>query len=584
MTRLHRPLLCIALLLPSSALAGTAVVPPLVAKGIDPLVNLNLTSLVSSEADFLGQFDEVKQLDEAPSSLNAGCLSSTSCLGGIARANGAEAVIAGQAIPGGGQYEFKLVYYDASRNRIIRTTSFTLPDSPAAIADGMGPNVKEVVTGEAQAKPETAVLADAESFDFLDDDFQEVGTGGDSNSRRIATPSSSSRQLDDLDGDLDFLDAEDEDAARAEAARRAEEDAARQAAARRAEEEAARRAAEAEARRRAEEEARRRAEEEAARLAAARRAEEEAARRAEEAAAARRAAEAAAAAAASAAAEEDEDFDFGDFELSSSTTVVAEAEPAREERYSPPASSSRSSSSDSYSSRSRSTRDDDLDGLDEEIGSSSRSSRSSSRDDDRSRSSRSSSRDDRSSSSRNSNTVDRGGDDSDKSVLLAARVGFAPYQGLGFVTYGAEVQYIAVAGLGLVGGVEGYSVQRTIPADQLEPGEEAKQWNTILPINLGLQYHIGKSNVRPYLGADFLVVPGYVQKTIDLTTGEVTGGGTAMGARGRLGANFLVVDSLALNLNGGVGFIGGADMQSVAAGMKNGALLAQVSGGTVLYF
>ncbi len=601
MARLHRPLLCLALLLPGTALAKTAVVPPLVAKGVDPLVNLNLTSLVSSEADFLGEFDEVKQLDEAPAKLTTSCLASTSCLGGIARANGADAVLAGQAIPSGADYEFKLVYYDAGRNRIVRTKSFSLPNSPAAIADGMGPNVKEVVTGQAPAEPETAALSGFEDVDlFEDDDFEEVdvGTGGGV-SHRIETPTGSGRRLDDID-DLDFLDEEDPEAAaaearaRAEEERRAEEEAARLAAEERAREEAARQRAEEEAaRRRAEEQAarqraeeeaaRRRAEEEAARLAAERRAEEEAARRAQEEAARM----------AASAEEEDDDFDFENFELSSSATVVADDEPTER---SPVSSSSddelddllSSSSSYSSSTRSSSSRYDDLD----DDSSSSRSSRSSSSrssgsdSSSRSSSSRSSSSRDsrsRSSSSRSSSArVDRDSGDG-PTVLLAARVGFAPYQGLGFISYGGELQVLVAGGLGIAAGVEGYSVQRTIPADQLDPGESTKQWNSIVPINLGLQYHIGSGTVQPYVGADALVIPGY-RRTTDPDTGEESVGGTALGGRARLGADFKFSDMVGINVNGGLGYISGADMQSVATGMSNGALAVQVSGGTVLAF
>ena len=100
-------------------------------------MNLNLTSLISSEMDFMSEFSNVTQLDTMPSTLNAACLGNTSCLGAIARANGADAVLAGSATPVSGSYEFKLVYYDAGQNRILRTKTFSLPDSPAAIADGI---------------------------------------------------------------------------------------------------------------------------------------------------------------------------------------------------------------------------------------------------------------------------------------------------------------------------------------------------------------------------------------------------------------------------------------------------------------
>ncbi len=291
--------------------------------------------------------------------------------------------------------------------------------------------------------------------------------------------------------------------------------------------------------------------------------------------------------------DEDEDIDFEDFELSSSATVVAvaddEPEPAvggdvddELDELLSSASSSRSSASSSRSS----SRYDDLD--DEPTGS---RSRSSSRYDDlddeptgsRSRSTASRSRSDRASSSRSSSArIDKGSDE-EPLVMLAARVGFAPYQGLGFISYGGELQVLVAGGLGIAGGVEGYSVQRTIPADQLDPGESTRQWNSIVPINLGLQYHIGSGTVQPYVGADALVIPGY-RRTTDPETGEERVGGTAYGARGRLGADFKFSDMVGINVNGGLGWIGGSDMQSVATGMRNGALAVQVSGGTVLAF
>ncbi|MCK6505712.1 hypothetical protein L6R53_20355 [Myxococcota bacterium] len=556
----------LALLLPAPAFAGDAVVPPLVAKGVDPLVNLNLTSLISSEADFLGVFDNVNQLETPPATLNTSCLASTACLYKIAKDNGATGVIAGQATPGGGKYEFKLIFYDADKNRIVRTVSFTLPDSPAAIADGMGGYVKEVVTGTAPATPESSTLSGFDDADlYEDDDFAAVGASP-GNSRRIPTSSSGGRALTD-----DFSDrrAEDEARARAEAEARA-----------RAEEEAAaeRARAAAEAKRRADEQAAA----ERARAEAQRRAEEE-----EEAAAAAAAARRGPSAAMAAAEEEDEE-DFENFTLSSSTTVVGAGASATAARTPPPAddeeddlsfladdsrsssSSSRSTSSSSSSSSrtSSSTSSSRYDDLDEEPRSSSRSSSSSSR----SSSSSSRSTSDRDSSARVDRDEDK--DAKDSSVLLAGRLGFAPYQGLGFVTYGAEVGYLVAGGLAIAGGIEAYSVQRTIPPDQLEAGESARQWNTILPLNIGLQYHIGQSKVRPYLGAEMLVVPGIVR-------GSST---PAMGGRGRLGANFFVADSVALNLNGAIGFLGGKDITTIEDGMDNGAVSPQVSGGTVLFF
>ncbi|NOY26795.1 MAG: hypothetical protein GXP62_13060, partial [Oligoflexia bacterium] len=211
---LPRPfcLALLGLLLPSTAMALDAVVPPLVAKGVDPLVNLNLTSLVSSEADFLGVFDEVTQLDTAPAGLTASCLSSTSCLYKIAKAAGTDTVLAGQATLVGQDYQFKLVYYSVSKNRILHTKTFKLPNSPAEIADGMGGHVREVVTGSAPAAPDSTKLNGFQDVDlFADDDFETVAPTADDSSRRLQTPTNGDQQLDDLS----FLDEEDDGGAAA---------------------------------------------------------------------------------------------------------------------------------------------------------------------------------------------------------------------------------------------------------------------------------------------------------------------------------------------------------------------------------
>jgi len=578
-----------ALLLPTSALAADAVVPPLVAKGVDPLVNLNLTSLLSSEADFLGLYDNVKQLDKAPTGLTDACLASTTCLGKIARDAGAAAVIAGSVAPGAGKYNFKLIYFDLGKNRIVRTVSFTLPDSPAAIADGMGPHVKEVMTGDGPKADPSAPLTAMSGMDLYaddDDDDVSVSPGDEGVSHRIPTSSGGGRELSD-DGLSDGDDGGASARASAAAAQAARDKAAAEAKRRAEDEAAARAAAETAARQKAEAEAKRRAEDEAARQ----RAEADARQRAEEEAAARKAAAAAAAAASSSS---DDDDDFANFSLSSSTSVVAADTSASSGSSSGGSSSSSSSarktdddvdfladdtpsrSSSSSSSRSSSSRYDDLDAdRSSSRGSSARSSSSSRYDDlDDKPSSRSSSA--RTTSTRDGNPkIDRGSSSAaDGKVMLAGRLGFAPYQGLGFVSYGAEVAVKVAGGLALAGGLEAYSVQRSIPPALLQPGEASKQWNTILPINLGLQYHFGASTVRPYLGADVLIVPGIVR-------GRST---PATGGRARAGCNFLVSDMVALNLNGAIGFLGGKDMVAVADGMDTGGVAAQVSVGTVLFF
>jgi hypothetical protein len=59
----------------STALAANAIVVPFIKKGVDPLIVLNITSLVASELDFMGTYEEVDQLDDYPSGYSLACLS-----------------------------------------------------------------------------------------------------------------------------------------------------------------------------------------------------------------------------------------------------------------------------------------------------------------------------------------------------------------------------------------------------------------------------------------------------------------------------------------------------------------------------
>ena len=50
----------------STAFAGDAVVSPLVSRGVDPLIVLNMTSLIASELDFMGEYGFTTQLETCP--------------------------------------------------------------------------------------------------------------------------------------------------------------------------------------------------------------------------------------------------------------------------------------------------------------------------------------------------------------------------------------------------------------------------------------------------------------------------------------------------------------------------------------
>ena len=81
--RVSVPLL-VGLLAPGIAWAGSVVMTPLIPKGVDEKVATNISGLISTELDFSGSYDSVTELSAMPSTLNAACLASTSCLGTIA--------------------------------------------------------------------------------------------------------------------------------------------------------------------------------------------------------------------------------------------------------------------------------------------------------------------------------------------------------------------------------------------------------------------------------------------------------------------------------------------------------------------
>jgi hypothetical protein len=515
-----------------------------------PEQTLNITSLVSSELDFMGQFEMVDQLDAAPSGFSSKCLTSASCLGAIAKANSVDAVFAGAATVSGSNVDLYLVLYDGGR--IKRSKEFTIENTPSVIADSMTNLIREVVTGETIQQ---AVAEERGSFDpvsFEDDEEDDIIIAPSSGvSRRIPTGGGDSDfdDLDDFELDDDPFDEEEarrEEEARAEAARR-EEDARRAEEARRAE--AARRAEEARA------EAARRAEE--ARAEAVRQA-EEAARLAQM--------------------SEPEDEEMPEFNFASSVDSVQEDED--DDGYT---QTSYRDDDDDYrsSSSSRSSRPtyDDYDDLDEDSSSGGSNYDYDDLDeDDSSRSSRSSrdSRDSRDSGSRfsssSSATVQR--DPGESTASLIGRLGASKYQDLNFITYGFEVAFMPTNNMAIVAGLEAYSAKRQIPEALLEEGQPSTQWNTILPVNIGAQYRLGNDGLRPYVGGDIVLIPGYVKDADSIATG----------LRARGGIDFIVTEGFGINLNVSAGFWSGEDFEAVQQDLSANGLVPQLSGGTILRF
>ncbi len=100
-------------------MAKTVVVPPLIGRSTSAEALLSMTTLVASELEFVGDFEEVNQLSARPSGWGWGCVKSTSCMGGIAKSKGGQALVSGTVSKVGSNYNIMFVYYDGGR--IVRS-------------------------------------------------------------------------------------------------------------------------------------------------------------------------------------------------------------------------------------------------------------------------------------------------------------------------------------------------------------------------------------------------------------------------------------------------------------------------------
>lgn len=618
----------LGLLLPSIAWAGgTAVVAPFISKGVDAKITKNVTGLVSSELDFSGAFDRVNELEDVPSSLNVACLSSTTCLQGIAKVGSADAVVTGSIAPGSAGVQIYMIYYDVKKNAIIRKKTYDVPSDPSVLAERAGTWIKELTTGQSV---EAVAAAEAlPTFSSSDEDDLEIG-GSNPSGTVTKTRMSSDINPGELTEEEDPEEAR-QSAAAVKAAADAKAKASAAAQARAAADAKARSDAEAKARAAEIAAANARAAAEAkARADADARAQAEASARAKAAADAKARADAAArssSAKSTAAQPAEEEFSFGsatssiqvedelvalddedededpapsrssdldDEDLDAPATkksktptsrTISKAEQEEDEDLdSRSKSSSRSSDDededlDSGSSRSRTSSNDDDDDDDEDSGSSRArtSSRSSSDDEDEDEDDDSSSR---SSSSRSRSSASHPAEK--PGIGVTGRVGYSRYYDFNFVTYGGELTVPITPNIMFEAGLEGFSCQRELTAKVVEelaqqnnvsPEEiNAQPWNTILPFNLGLQYKVTQSSIRPYVGADLTITP--YSAAFDI----------ALGARVRVGADFMLADVFGLNLNFSGGVMSGKNLENTQPGTKNTGIIPQISGGTVFAF
>ena len=459
-----------ALFAATPALATEVVLPPLVPKGSTTTVRdvANVTSLISSELDFMPEVERVIELDKLPTTLNLACLDKTTCLSPIAKGAGGDRMLAGSLQILGDKVTLDLLWFDVTSNRTIRRQAFQLPNRPEAIADNMNAIIREIVTGQAPKGAE----------------------------EEAAGPSLSLLDLDE-DDSFEFAPEDFDAAAADEAARKAqaEAEAARAAAAA----ERARAEAEAEAKARAEAEARARREAEA--QAAARR-EAEAKARAEAEARARRDAELAALAADD---PEEDEFDPNAITFGSAPILVEDD----------PAPTTRESTYFSDDEPATGTgRILDLDDDEPKAAPKDRDPKPA-----------------RERAAKPAPSAGGGTfDDEPTSFQLALRGGYSPYYRLGFLTWGVEGA-IAVGdtGVHVLAGVQGWSVQREIPERFQTLGGPTTAWDTIFPLNLGVVYKIpvGEGRLRPYGGVDLIGAQYY--KPEDGSGGQISIGLRARG-------------------------------------------------------
>ena len=553
-------LLGVAALAPSVASAQEVAVAPFLTKaGMDQKVATNITSVVSSELDFMSDFDGATELTSKPKSLTLSCLNKASCLKAIGKTAGADFLVAGSVAPAGDEYAVYMVMLDVNKGTYVRKLSIKVQGSPSGMADSMGAHVSELVTGGGQGKQEDAVVA-VDDFDMFDeDDLDEFDFGGDDGpeTNRLGAPGNSERSLDDFEDEPDSWEQEQQ---REDEARQAREAAAERA---REEDERLERERQAEAQRRKDDERLRREElarEQAEEREAAAREERVAAERARQREADDRARDEANAA-------PDDDFDDISFGSVDPDDIGIEIDDI---------------SFGDASSEIEMLDDDpiDFDSLDDPID-------FDSLDEVDSRDSRSSSRDSR--GSRDSNSTERfsslDGPSSEVNIRgargendprfgIALRAGYSKFQLFDFVTYGAELSIPVGEVFFLAIGLEGYSTQREVPPKlQSEEGRPAQEWNTIAPFNFGVKYQPTNRPFRPYIGGDVTVTPYTFEKFR-----------MAPGLRARGGFDYMFTDAFGLNLNLSAGFWYGSEFEVVQKDLQPLGGVPSVSVGTTILF
>ena len=162
-------------------------------------------------------------------------------------------------------------------------------------------------------------------------------------------------------------------------------------------------------------------------------------------------------------------------------------------------------------------------------------------------------------------------------ILLTARLGTSKYgaglEKLVFVTYGGELGFRR-SQVALNIGAEGFAAKRLFVIDDVP----VEFWNIIIPINFGACYYLSSNSFAPYVGADFLMLPGYLRDEYGNANGIATG------ARARGGFDVSLSDSMTFNVNTSLGFWSGQGFSLVQQGFSTSSLVPQISMGTSFVF
>ena len=560
------PFLLSLFLQSSPAFARTAVVPHLHGQGVDENLLLNISRLLADEVRFHDQYSEVILLDSEESEITPECLRSTRCVYKHAKKKGSRVAVAGKVFVTGEKLEFYLVLCD--KGYFKRNLRFQLDNDIMAIAEGLSPYIKELILGKSKKKStpppqekleevmpvtqEPIILNADEQVDItIDDSETENLMGGDGlgwgSEDVLAKPVSKEERNKEAKEKLatatkreqERLEKERrerEERERLERERREKEERERLERERREQERLEKERREREERERLERE--RREKEERERLKRERREQErlererrrkQSSQSEEEKAAALLSAmrqekaqkeeEKAAELLRAMRKEKEETFDLDPVEkppetITSDFDFDTPTKPKKKKKVKKPKKKKpkKKNSSSSYE---------------------------------------------------------------DIKARVTARIGVSKFQTLpAFITYGGEISYFPIPNFDIVVGAEAFATRRLISSDMLEEGESPQQWNTILPVNIGGLYHMDMEAILPYIGADIVMLPGYVRESSSM----------AMGLRLRTGIDFPVADTLHFNINISAGFLSGADFQLVQADLQSFGALPQFSAGTSFLF